>query len=111
MWKPSDRPPQPEKNIIRKIKKEIKNEKIDLLLGGPPCQSFSSLGKAKDKDAMRDDPRNYLFENYEKILNDLKPKIFVFENVLGILSANLGNRKTIEVVKEKLGNELLSAQK
>ena len=52
---------------------------------------------------MRDDPRNYLFENYEKILNDLKPKIFVFENVLGILSANLGNRKTIEVVKEKLG--------
>ena len=91
------------KNIIRKIKKEIKNKEIDLLLGGPPCQSFSSLGKAKDKDAMRGDPRNYLFENYEKILNDLKPKIFVFENVLGILSANLGNRKTIEVVKEKLG--------
>ena len=52
---------------------------------------------------MREDPRNYLFESYEKILNHLKPKIFVFENVMGLLSARLGNRKTFEVIKEKLG--------
>ena len=54
-----------DKNIINIIKKAIKNKKIDIILGGPPCQSFSSLGRAKDKNAMKNDPRNYLFENYE----------------------------------------------
>ena len=92
-----------DENIIEKIDLEINGNIVDVLVGGPPCQSFSSLGKAQDKFGMREDPRNYLFESYEKILNHLKPKIFVFENVMGLLSARLGNRKTFEVIKEKLG--------
>ena len=58
-----------DKNIIKKIKNELKDSSVDIILGGPPCQSFSSLGRAKDVNSMKNDPRNYLFENYEKILN------------------------------------------
>ena len=60
---------------------------LDVLVGGPPCQSFSSVGRAQDPNSMNDDPRNYLFLNYLDTLNLLKPKVFVFENVSGLLSA------------------------
>ncbi|MEL4454846.1 DNA cytosine methyltransferase [Lutimonas vermicola] len=92
-------------DIIVKIENEIKNRNVDLLIGGPPCQSFSSLGRAKDDNGMQDDPRNYLFESYEKILNHFKPKIFVFENVTGLLSAKLGKEKTVNVILKRLGKE------
>lgn len=54
---------------------------IDLIVGGPPCQGFSIAGR-RDKN----DPRNSLFVEYVKYLNYYKPKIFLFENVMGILS-------------------------
>ncbi|MDB9955130.1 DNA cytosine methyltransferase [Pelagibacterales bacterium] len=91
------------KNIIKLIANELNGSKIDVLLGGPPCQSFSSLGRAKDKDSMRNDTRNYLFENYKKILDHFKPKIFVFENVTGLLTAKIGNKKTIDIIFKRLG--------
>jgi DNA (cytosine-5)-methyltransferase 1 len=91
-----------ENDIIDRIELEINNNQVDVIIGGPPCQSFSSLGRAKDENGMKDDPRNYLFESYERILNHFKPRIFVFENVTGLLSARLGNRKTIEIIIERL---------
>lgn len=91
-----------EKDIIECIESEINNTQVDVIIGGPPCQSFSSLGRAKDENGMKDDPRNFLFESYERILNHFKPRIFVFENVTGLLSARLGNRKTIEIIIERL---------
>ncbi len=94
-----------DKDIINIIKKTIKNKKIDIILGGPPCQSFSSLGRAKDKNAMKNDPRNYLFENYEKILNYFTPSIFLFENVTGLLTAKFNNKKVVDVIKNKLGKK------
>jgi len=92
-----------DKNIIKKIEIVLKGSSIDVILGGPPCQSFSSLGRAKDENSMKNDPRNYLFENYEKILNHFKPSIFLFENVTGLLTAKFNNKKVIDVIKEKLG--------
>ncbi len=89
-------------DIIEKIASEIKNAEVDILIGGPPCQSFSSLGRAKDENKMQNDPRNFLFESYEKILNHFLPKIFVFENVTGLLTATLGNKKTINVILSRL---------
>ncbi|MEA3554236.1 MAG: DNA cytosine methyltransferase [Campylobacterota bacterium] len=53
----------------------------DVIVGGPPCQGFSVMG---DKNSS--DPRNLLFEAYAKLVRDLKPKCFVFENVKGIKS-------------------------
>jgi len=94
-----------DKDIIEQIELELSIRSVDLLIGGPPCQSFSSLGRAKDKNGMQDDPRNYLFESYEKILNHFKPKIFVFENVTGLLTAKLGKGKTVNIILKKLGQD------
>lgn len=92
-------------DIIERIENEINNEIVDLIIGGPPCQSFSSLGRAKDENGMQNDPRNFLFESYEKILTHFKPKIFVFENVTGLLTAKLGKQKTINVILKRLGKK------
>ena len=77
--------------------------KVDLIIGGPPCQAYSVAGRIRDKDGMKNDYRNYLFENYIDIVNHYRPKAFVFENVPGILSAKPGDgeRRIIEIIKEK----------
>lgn len=62
-------------------------EKVDIIIGGPPCQAFSTVGRAQSPDSMSNDPRNYLFENYLQILNKIKPELFIFENVKGLLTA------------------------
>jgi len=72
--------------LIEDIDKRI-NSNVDVIIGGPPCQAFSTVGRAQDPNSMNDDPRNYLFENYLDILNHFKPKVFIFENVKGLLSA------------------------
>lgn len=72
--------------IIAEIDSRVK-DRVDLIIGGPPCQAFSTQGRAQDPNSMRDDPRNYLFENYLQILNHFKPKFFIFENVKGMLTA------------------------
>jgi len=88
-----------------KIDNVLKNKKIDVLVGGPPCQSFSTVGRAQDPNSMKDDPRNYLFLNYMNILEKYMPKVFVFENVSGLLSAK-PNGKLIfpEIIKEMSKN-------
>jgi DNA (cytosine-5)-methyltransferase 1 len=89
------------KEINIKIEKVIKKSKVDVLVGGPPCQSFSTVGRAQDPNSMKDDPRNYLFQNYLSILEKYMPKVFVFENVSGLLSAK-PNGKLIfpQIIKE-----------
>lgn len=74
-------------DILAQIDERIYG-KVDIIIGGPPCQAYSSVGRAQSPDGMSNDPRNYLFENYLLILNHLKPKMFIFENVKGILSAH-----------------------
>ena len=64
------------------------SEEVDIIIGGPPCQAFSSVGRAQDPNSMSEDPRNYLFENYLEVLNHYKPKMFIFENVKGLLTAH-----------------------
>jgi DNA (cytosine-5)-methyltransferase 1 len=60
------------------------------VIGGPPCQAYSIAGRARDPKGMKEDPRNHLYKHYVKFLEKYKPKMFVFENVPGILSANNG---------------------
>lgn len=76
-------------DALQKIETAVKKQEVDIIIGGPPCQAYSSLGRAKDDNAMRDDPRNYLFESYVKVLNRYLPKFFVFENVTGMLTAKI----------------------
>jgi DNA (cytosine-5)-methyltransferase 1 len=63
---------------------------IDVIIGGPPCQAYSLLGRAKDRNGMRNDPRNFLYRQYIRFLNRYRPRMFIFENVPGILTANQG---------------------
>lgn len=71
---------------------DILNEKkdIDVIVGGPPCQAYSLVGRARAEDGMKGDPRNYLYIQYCRFLKKYKPKMFVFENVIGLLSAEKG---------------------
>lgn len=64
---------------------KINNIKIDFICGGPPCQGFSTAGRR-----LVDDPRNKLFKEFVDLVNKIKPKVFVFENVLGLLSTDKG---------------------
>jgi len=71
---------------------------IDIIVGGPPCQSFSIAGK-RDKN----DPRNALFMEFVKYLNYFKPKAFIIENVIGMLSKKTENgEKVIDIIMEYL---------
>lgn len=73
---------------------------IDIVIGGPPCQAYSIAGRVRDEHGMKNDYRNYLFESYIKVLERYKPKVFIFENVPGILSAKPGDRPIIDIVRE-----------
>ncbi len=63
----------------------IKKGDIDLVVGGPPCQAYSTVGKR-----LIDDPRGQLFQEYYRILEELNPSTFIFENVKGLLSIQKG---------------------
>ena len=67
------------KVLYDRIKKETNNKKIDLIFGGVPCQGFSLSGLK-----FKDDPRNKLYKEFVRIVDGIKPKYFIMENVMGI---------------------------
>nr|WP_319396348.1 DNA cytosine methyltransferase [uncultured Desulfobacter sp.] len=75
------------KKILSKIDLLLEGEKPDLIIGGPPCQAYSLVGRSRDKNRMVGDSRNYLYKYYGEFLKYYAPKYFVFENVVGLLSA------------------------
>ena len=72
-------------SLFETIDGDVGSEPIDLIVGGPPCQAYSLVGRARK--SMEGNPRNYLFRYYIEFLKHYKPKCFVFENVVGLLSA------------------------
>jgi len=80
----------------------INNLSLDMIIGGPPCQAYSMAGRIRDANGMRDDYRNYLFESYLKIVRRYRPKLFVFENVPGMLSAKPGGIPVTELIKKQI---------
>lgn len=90
-------------NVLSQLKDAVGDISVDLIIGGPPCQAYSSAGRARDFNGMKKDPRNFLFEHYVRILNEFLPKFFVFENVVGILSANVNEELIIDKVFAELG--------
>ena len=73
--------------IFETIDSLLNGESLDLIIGGPPCQAYSIVGRSRDKNGMIGDQRNYLYKLYAEFLARFKPRFFVFENVTGILSA------------------------
>lgn len=80
--------------------KETGIKNIDMIVGGPPCQSYSMAGKRDPKD-----PRSSLFMEFIKYLRHFKPKVFVIENVPGILTAKNDNGEFIKDIILKQCNE------
>lgn len=93
---------RPDKSYIRadiydltndKIDELLEGKRIDVLIGGPPCQGFSTIGARASSDPekrMKHDPRNDLFREYIRILKHVNPKFFLFENVKGIKTRDGG---------------------
>ena len=77
-------------DIFIKVDKLKGNKQVDFIIGGPPCQAYSIVGRARDPKNMKKDPRNFLYKYYLQFLKRYEPKMFVFENVPGILSAQNG---------------------
>lgn len=86
-----------EDSFLPNLLKEIGNQEIDVITGGPSCQSFSLAGRRKKLDK-RDD----LFFHYLKVIKALRPKYFVMENVKGILTKDEGR------IKERILREIKS---
>ncbi len=76
----------------------IKSEEVDIIVGGPPCQAFSTAGSRKAFN----DARGNVFLNYIGIILSLRPKYAVIENVRGLLSAPLNHRPHAERGKDKM---------
>jgi len=77
------------------------NQSVDLIVGGPPCQAYSIAGRIRDENGMNDDYRNFLFESYLEVVKKFKPKLFVFENVAGLLSAKPGGVSIVNRITKK----------
>ncbi|WP_312649298.1 DNA cytosine methyltransferase [Aminipila sp.] len=75
----------------------FKNGDADIIIGGPPCQGFSMAG-ARIRQGFIDDPRNYLFKHYYNVVKEVRPKVFVMENVKGMKTMQNG-----KIFKEILG--------
>ena len=85
-----------EKDIIKVKSKSllVKHLSVDVVIGGPPCQGFSMSGKRiRNNGIFLNDKRNVLFKEFVRIIKELKPKIFIMENVPGILNIFEGKTK------------------
>lgn len=84
------------KDILQQV--PVLKKGIQLLAGGPPCQAFSVFGKRMG----RDDERGQMVDEYFRILSDLSPDVFVFENVFGLLA--VGHGEVFDLVCKKLSD-------
>ena len=94
------------KSIFKKIDKLENTGPIDIIIGGPPCQAYSLSGRAARKKIKvkknKRDHRNYLYKYYGRFLEKYNPKLFLFENVPGLYTANSG--KYYERMKDYFGS-------
>lgn len=82
-------------------------DNVDVIIGGPPCQAYSLVGRAQDAEKMAADPRNELYKLYARFLNRYNPKMFVFENVPGILTARGGEAwRNLNKYLKRVGYEI-----
>lgn len=73
--------------IFSDVDNLLNGKKLDLIIGGPPCQAYSIAGRSRSESRMVGDKRNYLYKLYAEFLKRYRPRFFVFENVVGLLSA------------------------
>lgn len=77
-------------DIFAKVDSLKGDKNVDIIIGGPPCQAYSVVGRSRMGKDVEKDPRNELYKYYVSFLKKYSPKMFVFENVLGIMTAKNG---------------------
>ena len=90
------------------LERMIDNKKVDVLVGGIPCQSFSMVGfRTTNKSNHSKDPRHYLFKEFIRIAKILSPKVIIIENVKAIISSHGGKIKN-EIISDlgKIGYQI-----
>lgn len=93
-------------------------ENVDGIIGGPPCQAYSTIGRARNASKKSSDERIYLYKFYIHFLNKYQPKFFIFENVKGLLSFRDADdefllprmKKEFEEAGYSLGYEVLNTK-
>jgi len=93
--------------VIRRIRQSMewhKTDHIHVFLGGPPCQPYSIINRARIQK--NGDPlgRNYLYEHYLALLHEFRPDVFVYENVPGLFSVKDRGQRIFEKLLEDFGN-------
>lgn len=94
-------------DIFNKVDALKGNRNVDLIIGGPPCQAYSIAGRARMGKDVEKDPRNELYKYYVQFLQRYRPKMFVFENVLGLFTAKKGEPfKDLRELVNSIGYEM-----
>ncbi|ABL98492.1 DNA cytosine methyltransferase [Shewanella amazonensis] len=90
------------------IKKGLNKDAPWVLIGGPPCQAYSMVGRARNKGKKdyrpEEDNRHFLYKEYLRIIQQNKPTVFVMENVKGILSSTVGGKRVFHEILDDLSN-------
>lgn len=92
----------PPKLVDSMIKEQLGENKNWVLIGGPPCQAYSNVGRSRVGGINKGDHRVYLYEEYLRIIKKHKPAVFVMENVQGLLSAKVEKEKVFDWMKRDL---------
>lgn len=90
--------------VDKRIKESLNGQKNWLLIGGPPCQAFSLVGRSRVGGIHDEDHRVYLYKEYLRIIAVHHPTVFVMENVKGLLSANINGEKVFDWILNDLRN-------
>jgi DNA (cytosine-5)-methyltransferase 1 len=85
----------------------IDNQEVDLMVGGPPCPTFSTIGRSKidsfEDRSYTDDKRHNLYEDFIRFVRQCRPRAFVMENVPGMQTAeNVAGRRVVEIIKAQM---------
>lgn len=94
-------------DIFKNVDELKGKRKVDIIIGGPPCQAYSVAGRARMGKEVENDPRNELYKYYVRFIEHYDPEMFVFENVLGLLTAKRGEPfADLKRLVDKLGYDM-----
>ena len=101
--------------LYNHLDKLLANTKEWVLIGGPPCQAYSVVGRVRNQGNKKYDPandkRHFLYQEYLKVLNKYKPSVFVMENVRGMLSCKIDGKHIAHKILNDLANGGLDYEK
>lgn len=95
--------------IKQRMKRFMTGQRLPMnsvLIGGPPCQAYSVVGRSRNKGTVgykaENDQRHFLYREYLEVINEFRPAVFVMENVKGILSSRVAERQIFETIMADL---------